>query len=313
MPEAEIATEVVETTVETATATTATIEAVAETPNIVESTAEVIKETTSPFVNWFKGFLTWDNFFHVLGVAIFILILWILYRLIEKGVRKSKLPKFNTHKKEILLRFIKYLFYTIIVLQILGLFGINFSALWGAAGIAGVAIGFAAQTSVSNLISGLFVITEGSLKLGDLIEVGDTKGIVDSINLLSVRVHTLDNQMVRIPNSTIIDSNLINISYHKHRRLVIGVSISYDTDMRKALEILMTAPALCPTVLKDPEPGAWFTGFGASSIDMELAVWFNEDDFRQTKNDIFIAVKKVFDDAKIDIPFNQLDVKIKQD
>ena len=118
--------------------------------------------------------------------------------------------------------------------------------------------------------------------------------------------------MVRIPNSTVIDSNLKNISYHKTRRLVIGVCVSYDTDMRKALDILMTAPALCPTVLKDPEPGAWFTGFGDSAINMELAVWFNEQDFRQTKNDVFIAIKKVFDDASIEIPFNQLDVKIKE-
>lgn len=300
-----------------ANATTATaVEAAKETSevaNIVETTAQSIMETTSPFVKWIKSLLTWDNFFKFLGVAILILILWLGYKLIVKAVRKSHFPKFDDHKKEILIRFIKYLFYTIVVIQILGLLGINFSALWGAAGIAGVAIGFAAQTSVSNLISGLFVITEGSLKLGDLIEVDGIKGYVDSINLLSVRVHTFDNQMVRIPNSTIIDKNLMNISYHKVRRLTIGVSISYDTDMAKALEILKTAPSLCPTVLADPEPGAWFDGFGASGINMVLAVWFDADDFLKTKNDIFIAIKKVFDEANIEIPFDQLDVKIKQE
>ena len=156
------------------------ISTVPEVSNIVESTAQSIIETTSPFINWIKSFLTWDKFFKFLGVTIFIIILWLTYKLIVKAVRKAHFPKFDDHKKEILLRFIKYLFYTIVVIQILGLLGINFSALWGAAGIAGVAIGFAAQTSVSNLISGLFVITEGSLKLGDLIEVDDIKGYVDS-------------------------------------------------------------------------------------------------------------------------------------
>ena len=282
------------------------------TENIFENAAEELMETNSPFINFFKSFFTWESFFKILGVVILILILYFLYKLTVKGIRKAKFQKLDDHKKEILIRFIKYLLYTIVVIQILGLFGINFSALWGAAGIAGVAIGFAAQTSVSNIISGLFVITEGSLKLGDLIEVDGIKGYVDSINLLSVRVHTNDNQMVRIPNSTVIDSNLKNISYHKTRRLVIGVSVSYDTDMRKALDILITAPNLCSTVLKDPEPGAWYTGFGDSGINMELAVWFHEENFRQTKNDIFIAIKKVFDDASIEIPFNRLEVTIKE-
>ena len=308
----EIVNEVVDTTMTTVAKSEQATETVSAAENIFESAAEELMETNSPFINFFKGLFTWDSLFKILGIVILALILWFIYKLVVKGIRKAKIPKFDTHKKEILIRFIKYLIYTIIVIQVLGLLGINFSALWGAAGIAGVAIGFAAQTSVSNLISGLFVITEGSLKLGDLIEVDGIKGFVDSINLLSVRVHTTDNQMVRIPNSTIIDSNLKNISYHKTRRLVIGISVSYDTDMKKALEVLMTAPSLCPTVLSDPEPGAWYTGFGDSGINMELAVWFHEENFRQTKNDVFIAIKKVFDDASIEIPFNMLDVRIKE-
>lgn len=285
-----------------------------EAVNIVENTAQSIMETTSPFINWIKGFITWDNFFKFLGVALLITALWFLYKLIVKGIRKANFPKLklDDHKKEILIRFVKYLFYVIVAVQVLGLLGINFSALWGAAGIAGVAVGFAAQTSVSNLISGLFVITEGSLKLGDLIEIDNIEGYVEAINLLSVRIRTFDNQMVRIPNSTVIGSNLINISYHKARRLKVVVSISYDTDMEKALKILSTAPDLCPTILKDPAPAAWFESFGDSGINMILAVWFSGDNLRATKNEVFVAIKKVFDNARIEIPFNQLDVKIKE-
>lgn len=307
---------VAETAQAAETAATTTTAATPTTPteitDVLDTTTESIMETTSPFVTWVKSFATWDNFFKILGVVIFILILWVLYKLIVKGIKKARIPKFDNHKKDITIRFIKYTFYTIITVQILGLFGINLSGLWGAAGIAGIAIGFAAQTSVSNLISGLFVITEGSLKIGDLIEVDAIKGRVDSINLLSVRINTLDNQMVRIPNSKIIDSNLKNISYNKVRRITIDVSISYDTDMEKALEILSTAPALCPTVLQDPAPSAWFDGFGDSGINMVLASWYNEDNFLQTKNDLFMAIKKVFDKARIEIPFNKIDVSIKE-
>lgn len=125
-------------------------------------------------------------------------------------------------------------------------------------------------------------------------------------------MHTYDNQMVRIPNSTIIGSNLTNNSYHDKRRLTLNVGVDYSTDMKLALETLKKAPALCPTVLDDPAPAVWFDGFADSSINLVVAVWFKPADFLQTKNDLYIAIKQVLDEAGISIPFNQLDVKIKQ-
>ena len=134
------------------------------------------------------------------------------------------------------------MFYVIIVMYILSLFGINLKAIWGAAGVAGLAIGFAAQTSVSNLISGVFVLSEKAMKIGDFIQVGDVFGTVDSVGLLSVRVHTLDNQMVRIPNSSVINSNLVNFNHYDIRRFVFDMPISYDSNMEKALEVANSIP-----------------------------------------------------------------------
>lgn len=284
--------------------------------NISEAAANAAEETifaqTETFMNWLKSFLTWENLFKTIGALIILLVIWIIYRLVLRGVKKVPAERTNQHRQMIVVKFVKYCFYIIVCIYVLSLFGVKLSAIWGAAGIAGVAIGFAAQTSVSNLISGLFVLTEGALKVGDVIIVGGTTGIVDAISLLSVRVHTLDNQMVRIPNSTIINSSLINNSYHDKRRLTLNISISYDADMTKALEALGKAPSLCPTVLADPAPAAWFDGFGDSGINMTVAAWFKPADFVQTKNDLYIAMKKVFDDAGIEIPYNQLDVKIKE-
>ncbi|MCQ2591386.1 MAG: mechanosensitive ion channel family protein [Treponema sp.] len=273
--------------------------------------ASLVKQTSS-FVAWAKTFITWENVFKLAGTILILLAFWLAYKLAIRGIKKIPVQKLSKQKSSLILRFLKYAFYVLITMYVLSLFGIKFSAIWGAAGIAGVAIGFAAQTSVSNLISGLFVITEGSVKIGDLIVVDGITGIVDSVNLISVQVHTLDNEMVRIPNSTIINANLTNKTFHHKRRLTIQVSVAYDTDMKLALETLSKAPALCPTVLTDPAPAFWYDGFDASGINMTAAVWFNNDDFLQTKNDMFIAIKKVFDEAGIEIPFNQLDVMIKK-
>ena len=186
------------------------------------------------------------------------------------------------------------------------MFGIKFSAIWGAAGIAGVAIGFAAQTSVSNLISGIFIVSEKSIKLGDTIIINGVTGVVDTISLLSVRVHTYDNQMVRIPNSSIINSLLTNNSYNSYRRLLINVSVAYESDLAFALETLKKAPALCPTARTDPAPNAWIEAFEDSGIKLTLVIWFDNPDFITVKNETFIAIKKVFDQAKIEIPYNKI-------
>lgn len=277
----------------------------------ITAAEETIITQTSGFIHWCKSLLSWENLFKIIGAVILLFLMWIVYRIVLRGVKKVPLEKTNQHKQMIAVKFVKYVFYASVVIYILGLFGVKLSAVWGAAGIAGVAIGFAAQTSVSNVISGLFVLTEGALKVGDTIIVNGITGIVDTISLLSVKVHTFDNQMVRIPNSSIINSNLTNNSYHDKRRITLGVSISYDADMRSALEALSKAPELCPTVLQEPAPAVWFDGFGDSGIDMTVAAWFKPENFLQTKNDLFIAIKKVLDDAKIEIPFNQLDVKVK--
>ena len=277
----------------------------------ITAAEETIITQTSGFIHWCKSLLSWENLFKIIGAVILLFLMWIVYRIVLRGVKKVPLEKTNQHKQMIAVKFVKYVFYASVVIYILGLFGVKLSAVWGAAGIAGVAIGFAAQTSVSNVISGLFVLTEGALKVGDTIIVNGITGVVDTISLLSVKVHTFDNQMVRIPNSSIINSNLTNNSYHDKRRITLGVSISYDADMRSALEALSKAPELCPTVLKEPAPAVWFDGFGDSGIDMTVAAWFKPENFLQTKNDLFIAIKKVLDDAKIEIPFNQLDVKVK--
>lgn len=269
-----------------------------------------IKELFDSFIARAKDLLTWNHLFKLIGVVAILFVMWIIYRIILRRVKKIPEKRISPQRSMIITKIINYAFFIIVAMYILSLFGLKLSAIWGAMGIGGVVLAFAAQTSVSNVISGIFVLAEKTLKVGDLITIGDETGIVDDIGLLSIKIHTLDNQMVRIPNSAIINSNLKNTSFFPKRRMTIACSVSYETDLSRALETLKKAPEYCPSVLKDPAPAVWVESLGASGVNLTLAIWFDAANFLDAKNQAFIAIKRVFDEAKIEIPYNKLDVKI---
>ena len=281
---------------------------------VTEAAVVAVNETVGlfsrQFVDVVKTLLTWKNAFRLIGALFVIFLMWLAFKLIKHFVKKVSAGKIQQQYVLVITKTISYVFYALVVMYVLSLFGVKLGAIWGAAGIAGVAVGFAAQTSVSNLISGLFVLGEKAMKVGDFIEVGGVSGTVDSVGLLSVKVHTLNNQMVRIPNSSIINSNFQNNSFFEVRRFSFELSVDYATDMNVALQALSSVPELCPSVLKEPAPAVWYNGFGESGINIVLAVWFNSSDLVKMKNEVYIAIKKVFDEKGINIPFNRLDVSM---
>lgn len=277
---------------------------------------EVMQETRNLLhIDDLRQFITWENLIHVGISLVTILIFYIVYRIIKSIVRKKLAVNMKPAVAVAVSKIISYVFYVLIVMYVLGLFGINLSAVWGAAGIAGVAIGFAAQTSVSNLISGLFVVTDKAMKIGDFIEVDGVSGTVDSISFLSVRVHTADNQLVRIPNSLIINNKLKNYATYDYRRYVFEFSVDYSSDLDKTLEAIRQVPARCPTVVTDEghEPAVWYVALGESGISMNLIVWCKRADFFQTKSDVCANVAKVCRENGVNIPFNRMDVTILND
>lgn len=277
---------------------------------------EVMQETRNLLhIDDLRQFITWENLIHVGISLVTILIFYIVYRIIKSIVRKKLAVNMKPAVAVAVSKIISYVFYVLIVMYVLGLFGINLSAVWGAAGIAGVAIGFAAQTSVSNLISGLFVVTDKAMKIGDFIEVDGVSGTVDSISFLSVRVHTADNQLVRIPNSLIINNKLKNYATYDYRRYVFEFSVDYSSDLDKTLEAIRQVPARCPTVVTDEghEPAVWYVALGESGISMNLIVWCKRADFFQTKSDVCVNVAKVCRENGVNIPFNRMDVTILND
>ncbi len=288
---------------------------------ISEGAAELAAGTANEIKSMFHldslaQYLTWANLAKVITSVVAILIFWTVYRLIRHLVKKTASKTLQKKTVSIIVKAISYCFYVLIVMYVLGLFGIKLSAIWGAAGIAGVAIGFAAQTSVSNLISGLFVVTDKAMKVGDFIEVDGVSGTVDSIGIISIKIRTLDNQLVRVPNSTIIDSKLTNYSALPYRRYVFETWVDYDCDYDKAMEVAKSVPARCPTVILDnPKyaPNAVWTTQGDSGMNLNIIVWCKRENFLQTKSDVAINTLKAFNEAKINIPYNRMDITLLSD
>ena len=200
----------------------------------------------------------------------------------------------------------KVVFYTGIILMIItvmGQLGISLAPLLAGAGIVGVALGFASQTSVSNIISGLFLIAEQPFKVDDIINVSGTIGIVMSIDVLSVKLRTFDNMFVRIPNETIIKTQVINLTRFPIRRFSAKVSVAYKEDIEKVREILMEVAEKNQYSLSEPEPQIIFEAFGTSSIDLDFRIWAPVDEWIFLKNTIQEEIKKRFDEEGIEIPF----------
>lgn len=218
-------------------------------------------------------------------------------------LRKFTTRKLSPHFAMVIGNAVLYLGIVIIIVTILADLGFQLGALLGAAGIAGIAIGFASQTSLSNIISGLFTITEKPFGIGDAIVVGDTRGIVERIGLLSVNLRTFDNQFVRIPNETIIKSQVTTITRYPIRRLDIKVGVAYKEDIAKVMKILREVADKNPYCLDEPEPLILFTDFADSSLSFLFGVWFSKTDMLLLRNSIMREIKERFDAEGIEIPF----------
>jgi len=181
--------------------------------------------------------------------------------------------------------------------------GFDLSVLLGAAGILTVAIGFASQTSASNVISGLFLLGERPFAVGDIIRVNGTTGEVLSVDLLSVKLRTFDNLFVRIPNETMIKSEVTNLRRFPIRRVDLQIGVAYKEDLQAVRQVLMEVADRNPLCLEEPAPLIIFQGYGDSSINHQFSVWAKTENFLDLRNSIPIEIKEAFDEHGIEIPF----------
>jgi small-conductance mechanosensitive channel len=240
----------------------------------------------------------------ILRASIYLIAGLLLARLSSFAIKRA-LSHVEVGQRILLARIGSYGVFGLFAISAMRQFGFDFTVLLGAAGIVTLAIGFASQTSASNLISGLFLVLERAVQPGDVITIGGRTGEVVSVDLLSTKLRTFDNLLVRIPNETMVKSEIVAINRLPIRRVDLTVGVSYDSDLSLVQKTLLEVAHKNPLCLDEPAPLLISQGFGDSSIDYLLAVWAKSENFLALRNAITQEVKEAFDAAGIDIPFPQ--------
>ena len=195
------------------------------------------------------------------------------------------------------------------------IWGIDVTAWLASAGIIGIAVGFAAKDTLSNLISGVFILTDKPYSVGDFVVLGSgVTGIVSAVGLRSTRIRTFDDEEVSIPNGTIANDAITNKSTGPDTgRVKVTIGVAYGSDLKKVETILLNTAKSHGLVLDDPEPVVRFTGFGDSSLDFVLSCRVRDPlDVYATKSELHYDINDKFAEENIEIPFPQRDVKLKK-
>jgi len=208
----------------------------------------------------------------------------------------------------------RYVVIVVGLLAILEVLGIRLDAITVVAGALGVGIGFGLQQVTSNFVSGLILLVERPIKVGDRIEVGGVNGDVVKIAPRATTVVTNDNIAVIVPNSSFITSTVVNWSYSdRNVRFSIPAGVSYGSDPERVKAVLLDVARAHPGVLGEPAPDVVFDGFGDSAINLTLRVWTNAYTTRPTmlRSDLNFAIFKAFRENSIEIPFPQRDLHVR--
>jgi small-conductance mechanosensitive channel len=234
---------------------------------------------------------------------------WVVYKVLAK----SKIDLGVRIAVGTILRYVVLVIGFIIVLQTIGL---DLSAVTVLAGALGVGIGFGLQNITNNFVSGIIILFERPIKVGDRIEVGEVSGDVISISMRSTTIVTNDNISIIVPNSDFISSKVINWSHNdRNIRFNITVGVSYNEDPEQIKKILLEVAEENKGILKKPEPDVLFHEYGDSALIFILRVWTGEFISRPDvlKSQIYYAAFKKFKEHNIEIPFPQRDLHIKNE
>lgn len=251
----------------------------------------------------FVDYVSLDQGFKLLRALFLLMFGYFLAKLISFYSVNISDKVFTTQTSILVKRIVYYFIFTLFLFSALLEVGFNLNVLLGAASVLTVAIGFASQTSASNFISGIFLMAERSFTVGDIIRVGTTTGEVLSIDLLSIKLRTFDNLFVRIPNESLIKSEVTTLTKFPIRRLDLKIGIAYKENIARVKQILEHVADNNPLCLEEPKPLYIFQGFDDSSLTMQFYVWTKRENFIELKNSMYEHIKSAFDEHGVEIPF----------
>ncbi len=237
----------------------------------------------------------------------------ILYavKLFKRALSKTKL---DPSLVSFLTKTVRIVLYVLVIVSALGSIGISTTGIIAALSAAGLAIAVALKDSLSNVAGGILLLLVPRFATGDFIEAGGSSGTVLRVDLLHTMVRTPDNRRVSIPNGVLINSYIVNYSHEAKRRVDMSFTISYDNDVEKAKEVILDVIKAHSLTLKDEAdaPMARVSGYKDSSVEIVSRAWCQSTDYWTVYFDIMESVRAAFDKNGIEIPYNQLDVHIKE-
>lgn len=248
-------------------------------------------------------------------ILIALLVLLISFRIIKLICRKIEKAGDRKNADKTVMKTAAYalglLLRVIILVCLIGYLGIDTSAITALIASFGVCIGLAVNGALSNLAGGVLILLTRPFKVDDFIEAQGISGVVADIHITSTKIVTGDNKVVYVPNGALANGNITNYSEKDTRRVDLEFSIAYSADSEKAKAIISEIFAKHELILKDPAPFVRMSAHGASAIQIKARAWVNNSDYWTVFFDVTEAVKAEFDKNGIEIPFDQLDVHIK--
>lgn len=249
----------------------------------------------------------------VVASTIILVATWLLARMTRFVLREEVLPRIRLpagadHSVVSIANYVLWGSGLLLAAAAGGLSGTQLTVVFGALG---VGIGFGLQNIVSNFVSGLILIFERPIKVGDRVETKDHFGIVTGIGIRASTIQKFDGAEVVVPNGDLISKELVNWTRtDMSRRVEIRVHVALGTDPKKVMEILRSVALAHPKTLDSPAPTALMTGFGESALEFRLLVWIQIDNFLQVSSDLHVSINDALKDAGISIPFPQRDLHV---
>lgn len=238
-----------------------------------------------------------------------------IINLILKMFRKSMERRdVDTGVRQFVLPLIKYALYLVLIFIIMGLFGIATTSAVAVLGSAGVAVGLALQGSLSNFAGGVLILLLNPFRVGDYIieHSGGKEGTVTEISIFYTKLLTIDNKVVMVPNGTLSNSSITNVSTMEKRRVDLVVGIAYEADIRTAKEVLYSVAEAEEARLPEEEILVFVDELGDSSVNMGVRIWVKTEDYWSARWRLTENIKYALDSHNISIPYPQMDVQIKQ-
>jgi small conductance mechanosensitive channel len=249
----------------------------------------------------------------LIAIVIFIagrIVLRLLRKLIHNVLNKSNVDVGVVKFVDSIIKVIGYL---VIIIIICGEIGIQTTSLITLLGTASLSIGLALEGCLSNFAGGVLILVTKPFVVGDYIVVNDVEGNVEKIDIIYTTLLTVDNKSIKIPNGTVSNSVLTNVTHQTKRRVDVSIGIHYEDDIKKAKEILAGLIKRCEYALSDDENVVIVKELAESSITLEIRMWSLTENYWAAKFYLNEAIKEAFDENGIRIPYNQLDVNIHQE